>query len=103
MFGELGNLMKLQGEIKKLQKQIKKMESTGTNDDGMVSITINGELECVGVKVDEDKLKTADKRSLEKAIQHALNRAASANKEAAAAKMKEITGGLKIPGMDGLF
>ena len=84
MFGELGNLMKLQGEIKKLQKQIKKMESTGTNDDGMVSITINGELECVGVKVDEDKLKTADKRSLEKAIQHALNRAASANTRSSA-------------------
>ena len=74
MFGELGNLMKLQGEIKKMQKQLKKMESTGISDDGLASVTINGELECVNVKFDEEKLKAADKKSAEKAVMHAINK-----------------------------
>ena len=103
MFGELGNLMKMQSEIRKIQKTLKKMESVGISDDGLASITVNGEFEIVSVKIDEDVLKTADKKQIEKAVSHAYNKAAKSNKEASAAKMKVLTGGLKIPGMDGLF
>ena len=44
MFGELGNLMKMQSEIRKIQKTLKKMESVGISDDGLASITVNGEV-----------------------------------------------------------
>lgn len=103
MFGELGNLMKMQSEIRKIQKSLKKMESVGISDDALASITVNGEFEIVNVKIDEDVLKTADKRQIEKAVTSAYNKAAKSNKEASAAKMKELTGGMKIPGLDGLF
>jgi nucleoid-associated protein EbfC len=101
--GDIGNLMKIQMKIKDMQKQMKKMEATAVSDDSMITATINGEFLLKSVSVNEEKLKASDKKQIEKSIVNAVNKAVEMNKAAAAEKMKEVTGGLNIPGLDGLM
>ena len=54
-------------------------------------------------EIDEDAIKTSDKKTIEKSILQALNKASSTNKDVAASKMKELTSGMKIPGLGDLF
>ncbi len=101
--GDLGNLMKLQGEMKKLQATLKKMKTSGKSRDEMITITVNGEFEALEVSLDESILKSASKAKIEMSIAEAYNNAVSENKRLASEKMKELTGGMNIPGLDGLI
>lgn len=101
--GDIGNLMKLQGEMKKLQSSLKKMKTTASSNDTMVTVTINGEFEALTVSVEEEKMRAASKIKIEMSIAEAYNNAVRENKRIAAEKMKDLTGGMKIPGLDGLI
>lgn len=99
--GDLGNVMKLQRELKSLQKKLKKMESEGKSSDGAVIAVVNGEFEVVDIKFTPEATGTPDQ--IAKACKEAVNKAVNENKRVAAEKMKELTGGMNIPGMDGLL
>jgi DNA-binding YbaB/EbfC family protein len=101
--GDLGNIMKLQRELKKIQKQLKKSQSDGQSGDGMVKATVNGEFMVQKIEVDEEMIKAADKKQIEKAITTAINDAVHNSKQHAAEEMKKVTGGMNIPGMDGML
>lgn len=101
--GDLGNIMKLQRELKKIQKQLKKTQTTAESNDKMLSVTVNGEFEVQKVEINEEMLNSADKKQLEVSIRSAVNNAVNESKMHAAEEMKKVTGGMKIPGMDGMF
>lgn len=101
--GDLGNLMKLQGEMKKMQASLKKMKTTGKSRDEMVTVVVNGEFEALEVSIDEAKMKDSSKARIEMSVAEAYNNAVAENKKLASEKMRELTGGMNIPGLDGLM
>ncbi|MBN1500708.1 MAG: YbaB/EbfC family nucleoid-associated protein [Spirochaetes bacterium] len=101
--GDIGNLMKLQKDLKSMQKKLKSMQSSAKSQDEMVTATVNGEFEVLNISIDENKFKNASYSDVEKACKQAVNNAVSENKRIAAEKMKEMTGGMDIPGMGDLF
>lgn len=97
--GDLGNLMKLQKEMKNLQKQLKASTVEETSNDGNVTATVNGELSLLGISIKPEFAAQNDVKKLEKAIVSAVNNAAEKIKKQSAEAMKSAAGGLGIPGL----
>ncbi|HNR87257.1 MAG TPA: YbaB/EbfC family nucleoid-associated protein [Spirochaetota bacterium] len=101
--GDVGQMIKLQRELKNIQKRLKKSEASGTSHDGAVSVTVNGEYHIVDLSIDQEFAGKADKKTLEKAIANAVNNAVDRIKEHMAEEMQKLTGGMNIPGMGDLL
>lgn len=111
MFGNLGNLgkiMKLVGEMKtKLPEMKAKLEAsrfTAQSGGGAVTAVVNGKLALVDLKIDPAVLKdpATDAAMLEDLVKAAVASAQATATQAAADAMKELTGGMDLPGMEGL-
>ena len=100
MLKDIGNMLKLQKELKSMQKALKKAESIADSADGMISATVNGEFNLVSISIDEQLLEKSNKQKLEKDIVATVNKAVEFSKEYAAKEMGKLTGGMNIPGLD---
>jgi DNA-binding YbaB/EbfC family protein len=103
MFGNVGELLKMQKQMKDIQKRIKKAEHTGEAEGGMVKAVVSGEFTLVSLSIDDSIVKAADKKKIEKAVYTAVNEAVAKGKAFAANEMKALTGGLNIPGLSDFF
>ena len=102
-FGNLGNMMKqaqaMQQQLAKVQEQVAGKTVEGTAGGGMVSVTANGAMEIVAVKIDPEVVKAGDIDMLQDLIVAAAGEALRRAKEMMANEMKSITGGMQIPGL----
>ncbi len=103
MLKDIGQMMKLQKELKNVQKTLKKAESAAESHDGLIKATVNGEFELVSIVIDEKLLEKGSKQKLEKDIVSTVNKAVGFCKEYAAKEMGKLTGGMNIPGLDKFF
>jgi len=107
MFGDLGKIMKVVGELKtKLPEMKETLAATRYSADaadGAVTVTVSGRMELTDLKISEKLLEDKDTVVLEDAIKAAICSAQGEASTAAAAAMKEITGGMDIPGLGGLL
>ncbi|MCK5114801.1 MAG: YbaB/EbfC family nucleoid-associated protein [Phycisphaerae bacterium] len=107
MFGDLGKIMKVVGELKtKLPEMKEKLAAARFSADageGTVTATVSGKLELTDLKISESLLEDKDPAMLEDVIKAAVSAAQADAATAAAAEMKEITGGMDIPGLSGLL
>ncbi len=103
MFGNLGNLMKqaqaMQERLAKVQAEVATKTVQASAGGGMVTVVANGALEIVSVKIDPEVLKASDGEMLQDLVVAATNEALRKAREMVAEEMKEITGGLQIPGL----
>ena len=65
----------------------------------MVEIEINGALEVLHCKIDPQLLAHGDRELLEDLLVAAMNQAVAKGKQLHADALKEITGGLQMPGI----
>lgn len=107
MFGDIGKLMQLAGRIKtelpKVREELAAAEHVAAAGGGTVRATVNGKMELVDVKIDPAVLDDADAEMLGDLIKAAVAAAQRKAAEAAAKAMKELTGGMDLPGMEGLI
>lgn len=109
MFGDLGKIMKMAGEMKRKMPELKEKlaasEYTAEAGGGMVRVTVNGRLALTELHISPEALTEgqADAGLLEDLLKAAVASAQAQAAEAAEAAMKELTGGMDLPGMDGLF
>jgi hypothetical protein len=104
MFGNLGEmagLMKKAKEMKsnmaKMKEEIASSEFYGASADNKVTAVISGDFQVRQIKISPDA--TADVELLEDAVKTAVNSAVSSAQINIQEKMKEVTGGLNIPGL----
>lgn len=97
--GDVGQMIKLQRELKNIQKRLKKSEASGESHDGAVRATVNGEYRIVDFSIGEEFMSTADRKTLEKAVASAVNNAVDRIKVHMAEEMQKLTGGMNIPGL----
>lgn len=101
--GNLGNIMKqaqaMQERLAKVQAEVAMKTVQASSGGGMVTVTVNGGLEIVSVKIDPEVVKANDADMLQDLVVAATNEALRKAREMVAEEMKGVTGGLQIPGL----
>lgn len=108
MFGGLGNIAGLMKQAKAIQENMARLQESlesqrfeGEAGAGMVKATVNGRAELVRIKIDPQA--AADTELLEDLVVAAVSTAARKAQESVKAEMAQMTGGLNLPGLSGLF
>jgi DNA-binding YbaB/EbfC family protein len=101
--GNLGNIMKqaqaMQERLAKVQAEVATKTVQASSGGGIVTVAVNGALEVLSVKIDPEFVKSNDVEMLQDLVLAATNEALRKAREMVAEEMKDVTGGLQIPGM----
>jgi nucleoid-associated protein EbfC len=98
-FEQIRQAQQLKSKLDKAQKELKKMQIEGEAGKGAVTIVVNGEQRIVSVKIAPEVIDPKNVKQLEQLVLKAVNDAQEKAQKAAAEQLKEVTGGLKIPGL----
>jgi nucleoid-associated protein EbfC len=99
----LGSLLKqaqqIGGQMGQITEEMRKMRATGSAGGGMVEIEVNGLMEVLRCHIDPQLFAQNDRELLEDLVVAAINQATSKGKQMHADKVRELTGGLPLPGV----
>ncbi|MFA6963588.1 MAG: YbaB/EbfC family nucleoid-associated protein [Patescibacteria group bacterium] len=98
-FGKMKDLYELQKKARAVQKELKDVEVEASSNDGWVTVVFNGEQHMTEVNIAEEALRPENKREIEKDLKNTISQAISRAQAVAAEKMKDIAGGMGIPGL----
>lgn len=97
MFGQAKDLYKLQKQAKQIKKKLKNLHIEAEVH-GII-VTITAEQEVVSVHVPEELLTPENASKMGEYLKEAFNKAIKKAQEVAAAEMKDLMGGMGLPGM----
>ena len=104
---DLGALMRqaqeLQSNVQRAQEELSRMTVDASSGGGMVTATVNGQFELVGLKIEAAVVDPKDVGMLQDLVIAAINQAVAKMRETSKEKMASLVGGLNIPGMPGLI
>jgi DNA-binding YbaB/EbfC family protein len=99
----LGTLLKqaqqFSGQMEKLTEAMKTRRATGTAGGGMVEVELNGLLEVLRCRIDPQLFAQGDRESIEDLVVAAINQAVAKGKQLHTDAVRELTGGLQLPGL----
>src|SRR3989304_1500363 len=98
-FNMLKQAQELKSKLDKAQKELKNMVVEGEAGKGAVKVTINGQQKILSIKIDPEVINPNKAKDLEKLILKAIEEASDKSQKMAARQLKDLTGGLKIPGL----
>jgi len=98
-FSKMKDLYELQKKARQIQKELKNIEVEASSNDGWVTVVFNGEQHLVNIAIAEESLNPENKRELERDLKNTISQGISRAQAVAAEKMKDVAGGLGIPGM----
>ena len=104
MFGPFQNMLmkqlqKVQEQLVKIQSELAEERLEGSAGGGVVKVSINGIGEIQSVKIDPQVVTADDVELLEDLLTAAVREAVGCAQERRAERMRELTGGLNIPGL----
>ncbi|WP_375594284.1 YbaB/EbfC family nucleoid-associated protein [Algihabitans albus] len=98
----LGQMMKqaqqMQQKMAEMQERLAEAEIEGQAGGGLVKVTMTGKGDVKAVRIDPSLASPNEIEVLEDLVLAAVNDARSKVEHAAGEQMKEITGGLELPG-----
>ncbi len=87
------------GQMEKLADEMKTRRATGTAGGGMVEVEVNGLLEVLRCRIDPQLFAQGDRELVEDLVLAAINQAVAKGRQLHAEAVKELTGGLQLPGL----
>ena len=100
---DMGALMrqaqKMQEDMKAKQAELEEKSYTGSASGEMVTVTMNGRHEVLGVKIKPEAVDPDDVEMLEDLVAAAINATMTQIDTDASEQMGKITGGLNVPGL----
>ena len=103
MKGGLNNIMRqaqrMQSKISEIQEEIGEEEFEASTGGGVVTATVNGNKDILGVDIDPEVMDPDDAEMLEEMIVGAVNQALDKAEEKMNEEVEKVTGGLDLPGM----
>lgn len=100
------NMQKMMKQMQKMQKDMEKMQAeaaektvSASAGGGAVTITVSGNQEIKGIKINPDAVDLDDIEMLEDMIMAAANEALEQSKEMMTGELSKLTGGMNIPGL----
>lgn len=110
MFKGLGNIASLMrnaseitGKIGEVSDQLKQQRVVGQAGGGMVEVEVNGLGQVVRVTIEAELIESNERDMIQDLLPAAFNQAASSAKQMHVDAMKEMTGGISLPGMDDIL
>ena len=107
MFGDMGKMLQLVGKIKTelpaMKEKLASSQFTCEAGGGVVAATVNGQGRLAEIKISPEAMADGDAEMLGDIIKAAVSAAQEQASAAAAEAMKELTGGMQIPGLEGLL
>jgi len=97
--GLLRQAQQMQERLAGIQEELASRTVDGTAGGGLVTVTINGRLEVLNVRLEPSLLESPDVAMLEDLIAAATNAAIRAAQQMMSDEMSRLTGGFKLPGM----
>jgi nucleoid-associated protein EbfC len=88
------------GQMGQLTEEMKKRRVTGTAGGGMIEIELNGLMEVLRCRIDPQLFGQNDRELIEDLVVAAVNQAISKGKQMHADAVRELTGGLPLPGLN---
>jgi DNA-binding YbaB/EbfC family protein len=98
-FNMLKQAQELKSKLDKAQKELGKMVVEGEAGKGAVKVTMNGQQKILSIKISPEALNVNKIGDLEKLIMKAIGETSAKSEKMAANQLKELTGGIKIPGL----
>ena len=102
----LKQAQKMQQEMLRMQQEQESKTFTASAGGGMVSATVNGKHELVGLTINPEAVDPDDVEMLQDMVMAAVNEAMRQADDTSAEEMEKLTGSMnlpEIPGMGGLF
>jgi len=99
----LQQAQQMQQSLMDVQEKLGEEIVEGTAGNGAVVIQMTGKHEVKDIKINPDAVDEDDLEMLEDMLLAAFNTALEKANQHAATRMNDVTGGLQIPGLDGLF
>ncbi len=104
MFAMMNQARKLKKEMAQHQKELARKLFDAQSGDGMVTATVNGKLELVGLKIEESFVQSGDVRVIQDSVRAAVNSAFGQAQEAAQGMMQSMMAGMEgMPGLGDLL
>ena len=100
--GLLQQAQKMQQQMLEAQQKLAEAQVTGTAGGGLVTVTVTGAGEVVGLKIDPKAVDADDVETLEDLVLAALRDAAQAAADLQTETMGPVTGGLGGLGLPGM-
>ena len=99
----MGELMKhaqqFQEKLNGIQEELATRTVTGSSGGGMVTATVNGRSELLGLAIEREIVNPDDVEMLQDLVVAAVNDGLRKARELGKSEMSKLTGGLNIPGM----
>ena len=89
----------MQKKMEEMQNELAQQEVTGTSGGGMVKVTLNGKFEMKRLELDKSLINAEESDILEDLITAAHNDAKNKVEAKMSDGMKNVTGGMNIPGL----
>ena len=103
MSAMLQQAQQMQQSLMDVQEKLGEELVEGSAGNGAVVIQMTGKHEVKDIKINPDAVDEDDLEMLEDMLLAAFNTALEKANQHAASRMNEVTGGMQIPGMEGLF
>ncbi len=107
MFKGLGNLASLMrnaqgitGRIDEVSEELKGKRAKGAAGGGMVEVEVNGLGQVLSVTIDSQLVENREHEMIQDLLPAAINDAATKAKKMHVEAMREITGGMSLPGLE---
>ena len=93
----------MQSRMSEMQEKLKEQTATARSGGGMIEVTADGTGSIREIKLDPAVVDPDDVEMLEDLVLAAVSEAQRRAREQMEEQMKELTGGLPIPGLSGLL
>jgi len=97
IMGMMGKVKEMQSKMESMQAELAELEAQGVAGGGMVTVTLNGKCNMLGIKIDPSLFNPDEAEILEDLLVTAHNNAKQKAEELAAQKTQELTAGLPLP------
>jgi DNA-binding YbaB/EbfC family protein len=101
--GGIGNIMKqaqqMQRRMAQLQEELANKQVEASAGGGMVTATVSGKQQLIGLKIDPAAVDPEDVEMLQDLVTAAVNEALKQSQQMASEEMSKLTGGMSIPGL----
>ena len=91
--------MELRSKLGKAQKELAKLTVEAESGNGSVKVIANGQQKVMSIKISPEVIDPQKAEQLERLVLKAVSDAHDKSQKLAAKQMKELTGGLNIPGL----
>lgn len=102
--GNIAELMKqaqqMGGRMQEINESLKSKTIEGSAGGGMVTVEINGLTEVLRCTIEPKLIEQQDREMIEDLVVAATNQAIARAKQLHAESMKELAGGISLPGLD---